>query len=94
MKMIKIYSVLLLLLPCISVVAQDKKELKLIDSYFKEGQYEEAKKLLDKNITQYPKNGDIQFYMRWMSFLTMWQPRRSGPVSRPHRSIIPVQYAM
>lgn len=63
MKMIKIYSVLLLLLPCISVVAQDKKELKLIDSYFKEGQYEEAKKLLDKNITQYPKNGDIQFYM-------------------------------
>ena len=63
MKMTKIYSVLLLLLPCISVVAQDKKELKLIDSYFKEGQYEEAKKLLDKNITQYPKNGDIQFYM-------------------------------
>ncbi|MFC2651763.1 MAG: tetratricopeptide repeat protein [Capnocytophaga gingivalis] len=61
--MTKIYSVLLLLLPCISVVAQDKKELKLIDSYFKEGQYEEAKKLLDKNITQYPKNGDIQFYM-------------------------------
>ena len=63
MKMTKIYSALLLLLPCISVVAQDKKELKLIDSYFKEGQYEEAKKLLDKNITQYPKNGDIQFYM-------------------------------
>ena len=37
MKMTKIYSALLLLLPCISVVAQDKKELKLIDSYFKEG---------------------------------------------------------
>ena len=104
--MTKIYSVLLLLLPCISVVAQDKKELKLIDSYFKEGQYEEAKKLLDKNITQYPKNGDIQFYMgkyyyqkqdndkaRYHLLRALWQQRRSWPVSRPHRSIIPVRYA-
>lgn len=63
MKKIKIYSSLFLLLSCASLSAQDKQVLKQIEKYFETAKYEQAKKLLDENIAQFPKNGDIQFLM-------------------------------
>ena len=63
MKKIKIYSSLFLLLSCAILSAQDKQVLKQIEKYFETAKYEQAKKLLDENIAQFPKNGDIQFLM-------------------------------
>ena len=63
MKKLKIYSTLLFLLFCGNLTAQDKQVIKQINDFFNTGQYDRAKKLLDKNLTEYPKNSDLLFLM-------------------------------
>lgn len=63
MKKLKIYSTLLFLLFCGNLIAQDKQVIKQINDFFNTGQYDRAKKLLDKNLTEYPKNSDLLFLM-------------------------------